>query len=398
VADEGCGRLLDAEDPADRLADVPDLLTDGEQARIDVRDSGPGIPQDAQGRIFEAFHRAPETRSQAEGLGLGLAVVQGLAGQLGHEIALRSKPGRGSIFRVIAQRIQPAELPAPATTPLDGLRIAVLDLHANDCSALEERLEGWGCVSSERSDADVWLIGCEKGSEGLQRLREAILQLAVCGRLVPQDPAEEPASTLIECMAKEKELLVEKKQIRNPKPLPPIKEEEIASHVPESCLVRRLGEASIAITKGTTPTTLGFAYQSSGVNFVKVENIVNGRIDRGGLSEFIVEDAHEALARPQLQLGDVLFSIAGTIGKTCIVRDEDLPANTNQALAIVRGTAIVFDSEYLQNVLDSAVAKWMHEKARGGAMKNVSLGDLTHLPIPIPPWLNNSGSSRRSPS
>ncbi|MBW2240439.1 MAG: restriction endonuclease subunit S [Deltaproteobacteria bacterium] len=199
-------------------------------------------------------------------------------------------------------------------------------------------------------------------------------------------------------MAKEKELLVEKKQIRNPKPLPPIKEEEIASHVPESCLVRRLGEASIAITKGTTPTTLGFAYQSSGVNFVKVENIVNGRIDRGGLSEFIVEDAHEALARPQLQLGDVLFSIAGTIGKTCIVRDEDLPANTNQALAIVRGTAIVFDSEYLQNVLDSAVAKWMHEKARGGAMKNVSLGDLTHLPIPIPPWLNNSGSSRRSPS
>ena len=211
------------------------------------------------------------------------------------------------------------------------------------------------------------------------------LSLASCGRLVTQDSSEEPAINLLESISKEKERLVTEKKIRNPKSLPPIGDEEIKTQIPENWLLRRLGEVSIAITKGATPTTYGFAYQSSGVSFIKVENIADGRIHRSGLSEFIGDDAHEAFGRSQLQAGDVLFSIAGTIGKTCIVREEDLPANTNQALAIVRGTSTVFEPQYLQNVLDSAVSEWMHEKARGGAMKNVSLGDLTNLPVPIPP-------------
>ena len=136
-----------------------------------------------------------------------------------------------------------------------------------------------------------------------------------------------------------------------------------------------LGNLATTITKGTTPTTMGFPFQSAGINFIKVESLGKNYIDKSLIYNFISEGAHEALKRSQLVSGDLLFSIAGTIGKTALVRDEDLPANTNQALAIIRGVSEFFDVDFLKHQLDFFVNTFK-EQARGGAMNNISLQDL----------------------
>lgn len=85
------------------------------------------------------------------------------------------------------------------------------------------------------------------------------------------------------------------------------------------------------ITKGTTPTSLGFRFTDAGILFVKVESLSSQQINHE-LCAFIGEDANEALSRSRLQENDVLFSIAGTLGRVAVVHKDDLPANTNQAI------------------------------------------------------------------
>jgi len=244
---------------------------------------------------------------------------------------------------------------------------------------------------------DIWTTAIERKSSagrgtsnkfslyGIKKLRELILELAVRGKLVPQDVNDEPASVLLERIAAEKAQLVKDKKIKKPKALPEIGEDEKPFELPVGWLLHRLVDLSCVITKGTTPTSVGFAFEESGVNFIKIENVSRGRINLSAISQYISIEANEVLKRSSLDVGDVLFSIAGTIGKTCVVVEEDLPANTNQALAIIRGTDLVFNVQFLLIQLNSFVAGKTRDKARGGAMPNVSLGDLNELIAVVPP-------------
>ncbi|NTV11137.1 MAG: HAMP domain-containing protein, partial [Zoogloea sp.] len=122
----------------------------GGRVRVEVRDSGIGIPRESQEAVFQEFVQLdnPE-RSRYKGLGLGLAIVRGLVVLLGHRLRLRSEPGRGSVFAVELQRGQPGELPSaeslePASR-LAGLRVALVDDDPLALSALTSLLESWGC-------------------------------------------------------------------------------------------------------------------------------------------------------------------------------------------------------------------------------------------------------------
>ena len=149
------------------------------------------------------------------------------------------------------------------------------------------------------------------------------------------------------------------------------------------CIVR-LGDIAEKITKGGTPTTYGFSFQRNGINFLKVENIQNGSINLKSITDFISEEAHQFQLKSQLNCGDILFSIAGTIGVTTIVESKHIPANTNQALAIIKGTSNTLISKFLLWQLEYYVQK-VKSKARGGAMNNVSLEDLKNLNVYVPP-------------
>jgi len=160
----------------------------------------------------------------------------------------------------------------------------------------------------------------------------------------------------------------------------------ITNGTPEGWTRCPLKKIALRITKGATPTSYGFMYQGEGIRFVKVENLNNGRIDHKSIKHFISEEANLNQRRSVLLVGDILFSIAGTIGRTCLVREEDLPANTNQALAIIRGTSDILLPYFLQLQLQSQISsRQASNQARGGSMNNISLEDVGNIEIWVPP-------------
>ena len=139
-----------------------------------------------------------------------------------------------------------------------------------------------------------------------------------------------------------------------------------------------MGECSTLITKGTTPR------DKSGigvVNFVKVENLVNGDIIP--LQKIQLEEHEGYLKRSQLIENDILFSIAGTLGRTAIVKKSILPANTNQALSIIRGYE--FDRNFLVTILRGVVVReFIKRNPTIGAQPNLSLEQVSNLCLLTP--------------
>ena len=142
--------------------------------------------------------------------------------------------------------------------------------------------------------------------------------------------------------------------------------------------VRLLGKHTKLITKGTTPenrTVNGL------INFIKVENISNGKISPN--SKITKEEHEGSLKRSKLEESDIIISIAGTLGRTAIVKADILPANTNQALAIIRGYD--FDSNFLFISLHgNAVADYIRKNPTIGAQPNLSLEQIGNLTIWTP--------------
>lgn len=124
--------------------------------RIEVRDSGMGIPLEAQQSVFQEFVQLnnPE-RDRSKGLGLGLAIVKRLTSLLGHQLTLKSRPGYGSIFGLLVPHTQPARQPHIMPMPLldeqnfSGLRVLVIDDDALVRESLVSLLSSWGCLVSQ---------------------------------------------------------------------------------------------------------------------------------------------------------------------------------------------------------------------------------------------------------
>jgi len=126
---------------------------DGDALRIEVHDTGPGIDAAQREAIFEEFRRGDDAPGQ--GLGLGLAIAQRIAGLLGSNLHLRSTPGRGSSFAIDVPRAT-ATFPArPATQGIAGLRVLVVDNEAQALDALAGVLRGWGCEVAAARDGDA---------------------------------------------------------------------------------------------------------------------------------------------------------------------------------------------------------------------------------------------------
>lgn len=147
----------------------------------------------------------------------------------------------------------------------------------------------------------------------------------------------------------------------------------------------QLSEIAELVTKGTTPTTFGYEFQDSGVNFLKIECFDENGAFINSKVAYISEECHEKLKRSQLKDGDILFSIAGAIGRVAIVTEEMLPANTNQALAIIRIADEKVYLPYIKLILTSPIVKEQFEKKKQGvAQLNLSLKDINEISIPLP--------------
>lgn len=164
---------------------------------------------------------------------------------------------------------------------------------------------------------------------GIKKLRELILELAVRGKLVPQDPNDEPASVLLKRIAAEKAELVKQGKIKKQKPLPEISEEEKPFELPVGWEWVRLGEISDAVTGNAFKTS---EYSDEGTFVLRVTNInPDGSINLTD-SKFIPHNiAENKYSNFSLVEGDILLvMVGGSLGKIGIVDSECLPALLNQ--------------------------------------------------------------------
>jgi type I restriction enzyme S subunit len=162
------------------------------------------------------------------------------------------------------------------------------------------------------------------------------------------------------------------------------KETEIGT-IPEDWKIVTLSDLTFKITKGTTPTTVGGRFVEKGINFVKVESLNDdGTISKEKLA-YIHDETNELLARSKLELNDLLYSIAGTIGRVAIVNEDILPANTNQAVAIVRPNLKKINLHYLRYALvNPKVKSYLLSKVVHAVQANLSLTEIGNCSIPIP--------------
>ena len=145
-----------------------------------------------------------------------------------------------------------------------------------------------------------------------------------------------------------------------------------------------LADLCLVVTKGTTPTTLGKPFVSEGINFIKAESILNSHaIDKNKFA-FIDPETNDLLKRSIIYSGDIVFTIAGTLGRFALVDDSVLPANTNQAVAIIRANPKKVTPEYLYSFF---LGNWHNDyytkRIQQAVQANLSLGTIKSLPIPI---------------
>ncbi|VAY88145.1 Type I restriction-modification system, specificity subunit S [hydrothermal vent metagenome] len=155
--------------------------------------------------------------------------------------------------------------------------------------------------------------------------------------------------------------------------------------IPKSWEVVKLDDMTIVITKGTTPTTLGFNYEDSGINFIKVESIgKNGNFIMNKFA-YISEEANNSLQRSIIKENDLLLSIAGALGRVAIVNKDIVPANTNQALSIIR-LKDEYIKEYVYFYLNSSQIQNHIDKINvQNAQANLSLQNIKNFKIALPP-------------
>ena len=148
----------------------------------------------------------------------------------------------------------------------------------------------------------------------------------------------------------------------------------------------KIGQVATVVTKGTTPTTYGMPFTESGVNFVKAEAL-NGdcTLDRAGFT-CVAESTHEKLGRSILEEGDVLLTIAGAqVGRCGIVREEHLPANTNQAVGIIRLDREQANPKFVYYHFKNPRTFQMCQGIGGqAAQPNINLTVLKGFELPLP--------------
>ena len=143
-----------------------------------------------------------------------------------------------------------------------------------------------------------------------------------------------------------------------------------------------LKERLKTLTKGTTPTSVGENFSEDGVPFVKAENILDGTLDLGRRT-FISIATNNELLRSQIFPGDVLLTIAGTIGRSAVVGQELPQANCNQAVAILRPLEDLhpfFLSEWLRS---ADAARQISSGQVSNTISNLSLGTISDLKLPL---------------
>ena len=221
-----------------------------------------------------------------------------------------------------------------------------------------------------------------------KKLRQKILDLAIRGKLVPQDPNDEPASVLLERIKEEKERLIKEGKIKRSKKTVSSDTphyENVPFELPNSWVWCRLEDIAY-VASGSTPDKTCFV--ENGVPYIKMYNLRNQKIDFAYHPQYITEEVHNGkLQRSRTEVGDLIMNIVGPpLGKLAIIPTTLPQANFNQAAVLIRPYKF-------KEVLVSYLKVYLEEMSeinsiatRGSAGQvNISLTQSQNMRIPIPP-------------
>ncbi|HCM0817314.1 TPA: restriction endonuclease subunit S [Vibrio parahaemolyticus] len=249
---------------------------------------------------------------------------------------------------------------------------------------ITEHIDIWTSAVKTRSTSGR---GSSKKLElyGVKKLRELILELAVRGKLVPQDPSDEPASVLLERIAEEKKRLVKDKLIPRTKGLPPINEDEIPIDLPNGWTVVRLGELTSKLGSGSTPRGGKNAYTSEGIPFLRSQNVRNEGIKLDDIA-YISEEIHQKMENTKVLPGDVLLNITGaSLGRSTIFPSNLVEANVSQHVTIIRLIESQMNQFIHLGILSPLVQQLVWGRQVGMAIEGLSKKVLEMFEFPIPP-------------
>ncbi|MEI2437856.1 restriction endonuclease subunit S [Priestia megaterium] len=218
--------------------------------------------------------------------------------------------------------------------------------------------------------------------KSVNKLKELILDMAVKGKIVPQDKRNETANILLDKIKVEKEQLIKEKKIKKEKPLLPILEEEIPYELPEGWEWGKLGDMCYLITDGTHSTP---NYVESGIPFLSVKDISKGFIDFNN-TRYISEEEHKELTKrcnPEYQ--NILLTKIGTTGIAQVI-DTTREFSIFVSVALLKFNSDYIFPYYLQHVINSPLVREQSAKnTKGVGNKNLVLKYIKNFLIPIPP-------------
>lgn len=221
-----------------------------------------------------------------------------------------------------------------------------------------------------------------------EQLKASILQYAIQGKLVEQLPSEESADILHHYLIEKKQILVKKGISKKSKTLFPITDDEKLFEIPDTWRWIKIGEIASLITKGTTPRGGNVSYLDAGIGFLRAENVAGlDQLDKDNL-KYIDEETHTGfLKRSIIEANDILITIAGTLGRTAIVREEDLPLNANQAVSMIRLTdPDAINLLYVVYALNSPeIQRYLTKQKKVTAIPNLTLEIIENCLLPLPP-------------
>ncbi len=236
--------------------------------------------------------------------------------------------------------------------------------------------------------------------QSIDQLKKTILQLAVMGKLVHQDPNDEPASVLLKRIKEERKRLTEKGKIKRTESLPRIGPNEEYCRLPLSWAWARLDDFAIHSEAGWSPKCESLPRKGREWAVIKVSAVTWGRFDP--TENKALPDDLEPRREFEIMPGDFLISRANTaelVARSVVVPNE-VPAHLTLSDKTIR---FVFsenmNAQYVCLVNNGPFSRKYYARVAGGtsgSMKNVSREQIRALVVPLPPLLNSTASSQRS--
>ncbi|WDB79602.1 restriction endonuclease subunit S [Escherichia albertii] len=330
------------------------------------------------------FLKTPLYRRQTQSSGKGIGIKNLNKSNL--EMLLVAMPTK----RNCAQLLEEATFLLSLCDQLEQQSLTSLDAHQQlvetllgtltDSQNAEELAENWARIS-EHFDT---LFTTEASVDAL---KQTILQLAIMGKLVPQDPNDEPASELLKRIAQEKAQLVKEGKIKKQKPLPPISNEEKPFELPDGWEYIYLNDICSLITDGTHQTP---KYTTEGRPFISAQCVKPFKFMPENCRYVSEEDHNLYIKNRNPEQQDILLSRVGAGIGECAVIDTDLEFSIYVSTALIKPVKKYINSQYICIWLNSPIGRLFSSNytyGKGVSQGNLNLSLIRTFVISLPPYL-----------